>query len=160
MLNGNVEAIGTFQHLMENHQGFVEMMALTAAEEKAKEPGEENDDEAIDAAERQKLTRMNTQASEKQAPAATLMQSEEKAVDAVKWSVYQAYIKASGSYWLAPLVILMCCLAQSSNIVASVWLSYWTGDTYNFSTGEYVSIRNLHAHHALTCRDRLECMQH
>ena len=68
------------------------------------------------------------------------MQQEEKAQASVPWSVYGAYVRASGSAMNAPLVIGVLLLSQGANIMTSLWLSYWTSDKFGLSTGAYIGI--------------------
>ncbi len=52
------------------------------------------------------------------------MQQEERATASVAWSVYGAYVRASGTIWNAPLVILLLILSIGSNIVTNLWLLF------------------------------------
>lgn len=70
----------------------------------------------------------------------SLMESEEKGENAIGWSVYYDYMKASGSRLTAPLILFLCCFAQASQVMATFWLGYWTNGTYSLSRGTYVSI--------------------
>ncbi|KAH7318562.1 ABC transporter family protein [Stachybotrys elegans] len=127
MEGGQIQAIDTFDNLMRDHKGFQTLMETTAVEkteekDDSKAPGEK------DAGEGQK----------KKKKSAALMQQEERAVSSVPWSVYDAYIRASGSILSAPWVIFLLILSQGTNIVTSLWLSYWVSDEFNLSTGQYI----------------------
>src|SRR5690606_36642398 len=79
--------------------------------------------------------------SEKSSTAApALMQTEEKANNAVPLAVYTAYIRASGSLLYAPAILLLLILAQGANISTTLWLSYWTSDAFGFSNGTYIGV--------------------
>ncbi|KAK3100939.1 ATP-binding cassette transporter yor1, partial [Teratosphaeriaceae sp. CCFEE 6253] len=68
------------------------------------------------------------------------MQVEERAVKGVGWEVYKAYIKASGSIWNLPLVLLILLVSQGANIITSLWLSWWTSNKFGYSTGTYIGV--------------------
>ncbi|KAJ4249461.1 ATP-binding cassette transporter yor1 [Fusarium torreyae] len=130
MENGKIQAVDTFENLMKDHRGFQSLMETTAIEEKREEVKKPDDGEEPTADEKKK----------KKKKGAALMTQEEKASSSVSWSVYAAYIKASGSILNAPLVIFLLIISQGANIVTSLWLSYWTSDKFNLSTGVYIAI--------------------
>ncbi|KAF4965895.1 hypothetical protein FSARC_6365 [Fusarium sarcochroum] len=130
MENGKIQAVDTFENLMKDHRGFQSLMETTAIEEKREEVKKPDDGEEPTADEKKK----------KKKKGAALMTQEEKASSNVSWSVYAAYIKASGSILNAPLVIFLLIVSQGANIVTSLWLSYWTSDKFNLSTGVYIAI--------------------
>lgn len=68
------------------------------------------------------------------------MQVEERAVKSVSWSVWGAYIKASGPIFLWPLIILVLIMSQGANIATSLWLSYWVSDKFHKDRGFYIAI--------------------
>ncbi|KAG9243788.1 ABC multidrug transporter-like protein [Calycina marina] len=126
---GRIQAIDTFENLMNEHLGFQKIMETTAVEEKEVEQDTLNDDEVEDKKKTQK---------KRKAPA--LMQAEERAVNSVPWSVYTDYIKASGTYFNGPLVILLLLMSQAANIATSLWLSWWTSDKFGYSNGKYIGV--------------------
>ncbi|KAJ4008640.1 ATP-binding cassette transporter yor1 [Fusarium irregulare] len=130
MENGKIQAIDTFEKLMKDHKGFQALMETTAVEEKREEVKKPDDGEEPTADEKKK----------KKKKGAALMTQEERASASVSWSVYAAYIKASGSILNAPLVLFLLIISQGANIVTSLWLSYWTSDKFNLSTGVYIAI--------------------
>ncbi|KAK6354470.1 hypothetical protein TWF730_008870 [Orbilia blumenaviensis] len=130
MDDGHIGAIGTFDELMATNEDFKQMLSMTAAEETPEKKTEENQDaEASD--EKKK--------SKKKGKAAGLMQQEERASKSVGWSVYYAYIKASGSFIVAPIVILFLFMSQTVNILSTIWLSWWTSGRYSLSKGSYIA---------------------
>ena len=133
MQEGRIETIDTFANLMSNNEGFQKMMASTAQEEKVETEVEVNEDEFEDA---RKDVKKRKQAKR----GAALMQQEERAVNSVSWSVYAAYIRASGSIFFGPLVIFVLVLSQGANIATSLWLSWWTSNKWGYSTGAYIGI--------------------
>ena len=131
MQDGHIETIDTFQNLMSTNQGFQKLMASTAQEEKKTEESKASDEEVED---KEKVVAKKKAAKR----GAALMQQEERAVKAVSWGVYAAYIRASGSIWFGPFVIFLLILSQGANIVTSLWLSWWTSNHFGFSTGQYI----------------------
>lgn len=129
---GKIQAVDTFDNLMRDCQGFRTLMETTAVEEK-NDDAETQDDAVADPDEERKKNKKNKKG-------AALMQQEERAEASVPWSVYGAYVRASGSMLNAPLVIFILILSQGANITTSLWLSYWTSDKFGLSTGQYIGI--------------------
>ena len=130
---GQIEAIDTFDNLMRDSEGFQKMMASTAQEEKVEEEDEVNEDEVEDekkGAKKRKVTKRG----------AALMQQEERAVKSVSWSVYGAYIQASGSILNGPIVVFLLILSQGANITTSLWLSWWTSNKFGYAEGTYIGV--------------------
>ncbi|KAK5656320.1 hypothetical protein OQA88_4700 [Cercophora sp. LCS_1] len=127
MEGGKIQAVDTFDNLMKSSEGFQHLMETTAIEEKkdpAAGPVVTDADGPV----------------KKEKKAKGLMQNEERALASVPWPVYAAYIKASGSMLNAPLVAFLLILAQGSNIVTSLWLSWWTSDKFSLSMGAYIGV--------------------
>ena len=133
MQDGRIETIDTFANLMSNNGGFQKMMASTAQEGKGQKEATVNEDEVED---EKKDAKRRKQAKR----GAALMQQEERAVKSVSWSVYNAYIRASGSIFYGPLVLILLVISQGANIVTSLWLSWWTSNKWGYSTGTYIGI--------------------
>ncbi|KIW01785.1 uncharacterized protein PV09_06957 [Verruconis gallopava] len=130
MEDGHIEAVDTFQNLMAGNEGFQKLMSQTAVEEEQDKDKEVDEDEAEEEKKGDK---------KKKKKASALMTAEERAVESVSWSVYAAYIKAAGGYWVAPLVFCLLVLTQCANITTSLWLSWWTSDKFHFATGYYIA---------------------
>ncbi|KAG0641596.1 P-loop containing nucleoside triphosphate hydrolase protein [Tuber brumale] len=105
MEGGRIEAVGTFNGLIETNVKFARMMSEIATESKEedKKPLADDHIEEVPAAEKPKDNNFGEKGNGLQAKA--LMQAEERAVKSVPWNVYKAYIKASGSYLVAPGVV-------------------------------------------------------
>ena len=131
MQDGHIETIDTFANLMNNSESFQKLMASTAQEEKVEKEIEVNEDEVED----EKKDAKKRKAAKR---GAALMQQEERAVKSVSWSVYAAYVRASGSLLFAPMIFLLLVVSQGANIVTSLWLSWWTSDKFGYSTGTYI----------------------
>ncbi|KAH7152323.1 P-loop containing nucleoside triphosphate hydrolase protein [Dactylonectria estremocensis] len=130
MEGGKIQAIDTFDNLMREHRGFQALMETTAVEDREEDASKPDEAKAdIDGKDKKKKKKSGA-----------LMQQEERATASVPWSVYTAYIGASGSILNAPLVIFVLLLSQGANIMTSLWLSYWTSDKYNLATGVYIGI--------------------
>ncbi|MCJ1261370.1 hypothetical protein MMC22_001234 [Lobaria immixta] len=129
MREGRIETIDTFDNLMKYDEGFQKMMASTAKEEKTEDEFVEG--KVVD----QKKEAKKRKAAKK---GAALMQQEERAVKSVAWDVYGAYIRASGTILNGPLVLFLLTISQGSNIVTSLWLSWWTSNKFGYSTGAYI----------------------
>lgn len=131
--DGTAYKIDTFDNLMATDPDFQKMMATTAKEEK--KPEEEVDGDEVE--EEKKDVQQKTGGKK---PAAALMQAEERAVKSVSFGIYKAYVKASGSLGVAPLILLTLILSQGANIATSLWLSWWTSDKWGYSRGKYIGI--------------------
>ena len=70
-----------------------------------------------------------------------LMQEEERARGSVGLSTYMAFVKASGTIFSCFIVLFVLVLAQGSNILTSLWLSWWTSNQFaNLTTAHYIGI--------------------
>ena len=128
MQEGRIETIDSFPNLMENNEAFRKLMAATAQEEQVedkKHPGA-NDKKAAK--------------KRKAKQSAALMQQEERAIKAVPWSVYNAYVSASGSIFYGPLLVLALVISQGASILLNLWLSWWTSDHFKMSRGAYIGV--------------------
>lgn len=129
MEGGKIQAVDTFDNLMKNSEEFQQLMESTAIEEKKDE-----------VAATQLAGGGDKTKKKKKKGKAGLMQSEERAVSSVSWSVYTSYVRASGSIFNAPLVLVLLIVSQGANIVTSLWLSWWTSDKFGFSMGQYIGV--------------------
>ncbi|KAI9714511.1 MAG: hypothetical protein M1820_000472 [Bogoriella megaspora] len=133
MQDGHIETVDTFDNLMSNNEAFQKLMATTAIEEEEQEEGRVNDNEIEEEKKDQKKRKGKK-------PPGALMQTEERAVKSVGWDVYIAYIKASGSILVLPLVFILLVLSQGANISTSLWLSWWTSNKFGYSEGTYIGV--------------------
>lgn len=137
MDEGRISAIDTFDNLMQNSELFRRLMS-TSGQETAHEEGNEATD---DVGEETEDTPTSARASAPSKPAAALMQEEEKGSSSVGWSVWKAYILASGGYSNALVILILLGLSNVANIWTSLWLSYWTANKYpDLSTGQYIGV--------------------
>jgi ATP-binding cassette subfamily C (CFTR/MRP) protein 1 len=137
MDEGRINAVDTFDNLMRDNEVFKRLMSTSRQDDM-----QEEETEAVDEVAEEKADEI---ASPKKAvaakPVTALMQQEEKATSSVGWSVWKAYIRASGSYFNALSVFILLGLANVANIWTSLWLSYWTSNKYPaLSMGQYIGI--------------------
>ena len=133
MNEGRIESVDTFDNMMSSNRNFQHLMATTAQEEVTEE--KDKTDTEVESEDDKKKVKKS-----KKPRAAVLMQQEERAVNSISWGIYGAYIKASGSVLMGPLIFLFLVLANGANIVTSLWLSYWTSDRFGFPTGAYIGV--------------------
>ncbi|KAK7757251.1 ATP-binding cassette transporter yor1 [Diatrype stigma] len=129
MENGKIQAVDTFDNLMANDAGFKHLMETTAVEEE-----QEKGEAAVD------KTSEQPKDKKKKRRGQALMQAEERAVASVPWSVYTAYVRASGSLLNALVIFFFLVVSQGSNIMTSLWLSFWTSDALGLSVGAYIGV--------------------
>lgn len=127
MDGGRIQAVDTFENLMRDSEEFRQLLESTAHEDK------KDDAEAP-------VVANETEAPKKKKKGKSLMQAEERAVASVPWSVYTSYIKASGTIFNAPIVLILLVIAQGSNIMTSLWLSWWTSDKFGLKMGQYIGV--------------------
>ncbi|PNS18975.1 hypothetical protein CAC42_6070 [Sphaceloma murrayae] len=127
MSEGHIHKIDTFDNLMAHDVEFQQLMSTTANEEERKDGDEDGEVK-------------KPEKSKKHKKGKALMQVEERAVDSVDWGIYAAYIKSSGTWLSAPIVLSLLVIAQGSNIVTSLWLSWWTSNKWGLNTGQYIGV--------------------
>ncbi|KAJ5980294.1 hypothetical protein N7481_007592 [Penicillium waksmanii] len=139
MDEGRIEAVDTFDNLMRDSELFKRLMS-TSRQEDTKEDEKDAEEAVVEDTEKTKKTETSPKKTSAK-PAAALMQQEEKATASVGWSVWKAYVRASGSYFNALAVFFLLALANVANIWTSLWLSYWTSDKYpGLSMGQYIGV--------------------
>ncbi|MBE3045735.1 hypothetical protein IMZ48_24955 [Candidatus Bathyarchaeota archaeon] len=130
MEGGSVQAVDTYTNLVRDHAGFQQLMETTGVEETGE--GEEkpgvNDDKSGGGEKKKKRK------------GRALMQQEERGLASVPWSVYAAYIRASGSMLNVPVVLSALIISQAVNILTGLWLSWWTSDNFGFSNAQYIGV--------------------
>ena len=158
MDNGAARAVGTYEELMKSEEGFRTLVGEYGQEKELE--GEEKANKGTSGAEENISTNNNeenttstTEISKipscRNAPSnsaippgkhSKLMQVEERNTSSVGWGVYKAYILASGTFLSAPGILLMLLLAQATNIMTTLWLSYWTSNKFGLPNGTYIGI--------------------
>ncbi|KJZ69048.1 hypothetical protein HIM_11559 [Hirsutella minnesotensis 3608] len=142
MEGGKMMAVGTLEELLRDYRGVQLLMEMTAEEEwKAKKQMDEGEDKSgkgEEAAEAAGTSDKEERWSRQKG--AALMQQDEGCQQGVPWSIYGAYVRASGSLLNAPLVLVVLVLTQGANIMTSLWLSYWTSDRVGLTMGQYMGV--------------------
>jgi ABC-type multidrug transport system fused ATPase/permease subunit len=141
MVDGRVAAVGTFQHLMDSNPAFAKLLAATGPQQQEEEKGEGVSGTKADSATRVEDPDAGAVGSPKKDGVQQLMQEDVKAVDSVPWSVYVAWMRASGSLFNILAVLLLLALFRAANILTSLWLSWWVSNKYGLSRGQNVSGR-------------------
>lgn len=132
MDEGYVQAIDTFDNLMKTSEPFAQLMAATTLQ--TQEEQEEEADTVADTLIKKRTMKKKALAKK----GVSMMQAEERAEQGVPWSLYSAYMRASGSIFNFPIAVVMLILAQGSNIVTSLWLSWWVGDKWHLNQGSNI----------------------
>lgn len=137
---GSIRAVGTFQDLMQDHQAIRTL--LERVDKKETKDQKEEDEIAQDqhSAAKHAPEDSERQEGKEKMKATKLIREEERAEGAVPWSVYGAYIRASGSIMNGPLTIFILILYQGSSITTNLWLSFWTSDQFGYPTEVYIGI--------------------
>ena len=136
MDEGFIQAIDTFDNLMATSETFRTLMATTSVQDQEEE--EEAADKVADNMAKKKAMMMKKKKAALAKKGTGLMQVEERAEAGVPWSLYGAYMKASGSVLNHPFAVFLLILAQGANIVTSLWLSWWIDNRWGFKQGAYI----------------------
>jgi ATP-binding cassette, subfamily C (CFTR/MRP), member 1 len=130
MEDGRIKCFDTFKALMETNDDFKRLMASTSVEKEDEEKDKTDDQDD-----------QNDKIAPKDAnKGADLMTVEERGVRSIPLSVFAAYLRAAGGYWVFPLVLLLLAATQCANLATSLWLSWWTANSFHYSKGKYVSV--------------------
>ena len=138
MVDGRIEAFGPYQELMHTKPAFAKLVTAIGPQHLSpSSPDEEKEDSGSI-----REDTITDGADTKRSPQ-ELMQEDIKAVDSVPWSVYVAWLRSSGSLWNIFAVLLMQALFRASNLLTSIWLSWWVSNKYGLSRGQNVCISIL-----------------
>ncbi|KAJ0120991.1 hypothetical protein J7T55_015731 [Diaporthe amygdali] len=99
---GVIKAQGSYQELVAQNGEFADLMTLTSSNEEEVKNDKSEEESLHVADENEKLIKVETAKSN-----IALMQAEERAVKAVSWGVYGAWLRAGGSILIAPLVLIL-----------------------------------------------------
>ncbi|KAB2572662.1 ABC transporter C family member 3 [Lasiodiplodia theobromae] len=134
--DGRIKTIDTYSNLINNNPAFRALLASTMSEsgpDKSKlqrQPTVKGPQE----------TEASREESGNKKEQGTLITEEERSEGNVPWSVYKAYIRSSGYLWFGIIPIILLCLAQGSNTLTSLWLSWWTSDRYGMTRNQYIAV--------------------
>jgi ABC-type bacteriocin/lantibiotic exporter with double-glycine peptidase domain len=131
MKDARIHKIATFPDLMNDDLEFQNLMQTSSHKQaKTTEPQEvaaEAQNKAIGPA--------------KPSNTVALMQEEERARGSVGLSAYMAFVRASGTILNFFIVLFVLVIAQGSNILTSLWLSWWSSNRFaNISTVQYIDV--------------------
>ncbi|KAI9716185.1 MAG: hypothetical protein M1828_000411 [Chrysothrix sp. TS-e1954] len=147
MEHGRIRTIDTYKNLMAHNEAFKDMMANAAEkkkedeeeeEEKKKEEAKPADDKKDEDEEEEK--EKEEEKEDEKPKKKDLMSAESKSSSSVPWSVYIAFVRASGTILNAPLIAVLCLASQTLNIITSQWLSWWISKRYPLPKGVYCGI--------------------
>ncbi|CAE6373370.1 unnamed protein product [Rhizoctonia solani] len=132
MDNGRILERGTYSDLVAAGGSFSQLVAEYGISEQA----ESRKDGHADTTASSKDSRAN----EADAPAAKLMQGDERTTGAVSWSAYTNYIGAAGGLQWMPFLALLLSLAQAASVLSTLFLGFWTSNQWALSQGAYIGI--------------------
>lgn len=127
MDDGRVVAIDTYDALPRQFPVFQALVAgQNEIPDQEEHQGEEQEKTADDILPQQ------------QQQTGALMTAETKAVKSVPWSVYAAYVRASGMLLNALWIFILLVAFRGANIATRLWLSFWSEESFALSRGQYV----------------------
>lgn len=151
MIEGRIEARGTFEELMASKPVFAKLMTASGHAVSSEDEDEirplvtcqisgQSQKSADNQSNHDQLANLNT------SPADQLVREESEIRDSVSLSVYVSWLRSSGSLWNAAPVLIGQVLFRTSSIVGGLWLSWWVDDRYGLTLGQNVSP----VHHSLS----------
>ncbi|CUA66748.1 hypothetical protein RSOLAG22IIIB_00195 [Rhizoctonia solani] len=132
MDNGRIVERGTYADLVAAGGQFSQLVAEYGVAEEATEQKKESEDATA--------TARDDRAKEANAPAAKLMQGDERSTGAVGWDSYGNYIRAAGGLHWMPFLALLLTLSQTANVLSTLFLGFWTSNHWGLSQGAYMGI--------------------
>lgn len=125
---GDIKAFGTFAELLANEVEFRHLM------ERAQKGSR------TDEAELPKEVQTLEQREHSVLVDGSLVKDEEKMQGGLSWDVIRSYVRCSGNvvYGIVPVLLLI--LAQSSNALTSIWLSFWTSHSLSLVDDDYIGL--------------------
>ncbi|KAF1817894.1 P-loop containing nucleoside triphosphate hydrolase protein [Dissoconium aciculare CBS 342.82] len=132
MVAGRIHRMGSFEELLADDTGFQEMMANELKNNENQLHPEGSVEKQLD------------EAQEKPAPQpavevpASKAREEDRAVGRLRSEVYLDLLRATGSLWNLPIVLIVVASFQGSSIITSLWLSWWTSQRFTLTTEAYI----------------------
>jgi ABC-type multidrug transport system ATPase subunit len=111
LVEGRIAERGTYAELMANDGAFSKFVS----EFGSKEDSTKKEEKAVEGAE------IEDKKIQKGSAGKAMMQEEERNTGAIKWDVYQEYLKAAHGPVLLPLLLLSVILIQCSSVMSSYW---------------------------------------
>ncbi|CDK25828.1 unnamed protein product [Kuraishia capsulata CBS 1993] len=152
--DGSID-VGTTGDLLARNEGFSKLMQLRASEKHEYKAGEEeiiNHDPGIlkDDKELIRIETVPKSISEADPDSdypeefdGTLMQIEDRAVNAIEFGIYKKYIKmGAGSFGaaFAPLLLITGACTVFCQLFTNTWLTFWTEKKFDRSNGFFIGI--------------------
>jgi ATP-binding cassette, subfamily C (CFTR/MRP), member 1 len=140
MDDGRVDAVDTFDNLMRDNELFQRLMSTTIQDQEHNEEQDADDTEGEEEADKIEPEKEEDPSRKTHHGKQTaLMQQEDRSTSAVGWGLWKAYMLATGSFLNPFLVVLAILFSNATNLMTSMWLTYWTSDKYSLSTGQYIA---------------------
>ncbi|CAG8788181.1 13535_t:CDS:2, partial [Dentiscutata erythropus] len=124
MENGEIAEQGTYEELMNNGKSFSKLIAEYGKNKNDDEI--KNDEELILKEKSQTFDLPNG-----------LMSTEEQYRGTVNKEIYLSYLKNAGGLLSMLIIIFLLVMMQGTNIVNNIWLSFWSGNTFDLPIGLY-----------------------
>ncbi|KAL7419852.1 hypothetical protein Q5752_005768 [Cryptotrichosporon argae] len=151
---GKIVEEGSYTTLMQSGGPFSRLITEFGGQSEAKKETEDADAEAaleeaaVDnekpATDEQKITQLTAKLMGKAAGTGKLegrlMVSETRKTGSVGRRVYGKYLKAGQAWFTLPMAIACAAIFQTSQVLATVWLTWWEADHFNRSQGFYEGI--------------------
>jgi len=132
MVDGRIEARGTYEELLSSNPAFLKLIATRGHQYQASDNANKHKQEDAVTTEGSRGVdgvEMNAKA---------LMQEEIRIVDSVPLSVYASWLRASGSIWNGLAMLVGQALFRASSIVGGLWLSWWVDNKYGLTRDQNV----------------------
>lgn len=126
---GRIQANDSYENLMATNINFRNLIASTSRTDSDKKTTQASSPQKSDPGPKENAS-----------DPGTLIQEEDRSTGSVDWGIYLAYLRASGSVWYGLIPLLLLAVAQTSNILTNIWLSYWTDHRFNLSRAQYIGI--------------------
>ncbi|KAJ2994469.1 hypothetical protein NUW58_g1549 [Xylaria curta] len=135
--DGAIKAVGTFQELQSTCPEFQDMMASYAQKEsqEGRKQGEEPEKNSKHTADSSGQTHSGQHPSD-----GALIKEEELIADRISFALFNSYLKSAGNAFLGLFPIAILAVAQGSNALTSIWLSWWVSTRFEISRGAYIGI--------------------
>ena len=146
---GHIAEQGTYSEMMASDGAFAHLIAdFGGAQEDQREEGDAREENAIEQLDRvvddKKLVRLSRKAMGKAAGTGKLegrlTVDEIRKTGSVGRKVYGGYLKAGGAKYTFPLTVLFATIMQTSQVMSTVWLTYWQDQTFSLPLGTYEGV--------------------
>jgi ABC-type multidrug transport system fused ATPase/permease subunit len=141
--DGRIVQQGTYADLLSQEGPFAKLIEEYGSKEKENEVNEESEDADGKGKKGKDGEEEKEGEGEKKelVKGSPLMSEEERVEGAVDWSVYQAYLRAAGTIFWGPTLVLVLTLGQLATVGNSVTLGLWSSRSiHGFSDGQYMAL--------------------